>query len=189
MAKKIFLTAAVATCLTANAVWADEITEQIMSLAQNELSTWLASPNVISAIQEQNAQHAGLTQSDIDGLDQTWRGQADAGEGALIEDLLSRSVSQYLRDRQSESNGLVAEVFIMDNLGLNVAQSDPTSDYWQGDEAKFQETFGQGSGSIHIGEVELDDSSGYYQVQVSLTISDPDDGSAIGAATFGISME
>jgi nuclear transport factor 2 (NTF2) superfamily protein len=123
-----------------------------------------------------------LTQDDIDNLDQAWRNQADAGSGPLIEDLLSRSVSQYLRDQQRNSDGLVAEVFVMDNLGLNVAQSDPTSDYWQGDEAKFQKTFGNG-------DVEFDDSSGYYQVQVSMTIDDPINGSPIGAATFGISME
>jgi len=189
MMQKIFLSTATAAALTFNAAWADDVTNRIQELAENQLSGWLSSPNLIEAIRNQNEKHAGLSQADIDSLDQAWRGQAAAGEGPMIADLLSRSVSQYLRDQQSNSDGLVAEVFIMDNLGLNVAQSDPTSDYWQGDEAKFQKTFGKGAGTIHIGEVELDDSSGYYQVQVSMTISDPDDGSAIGAATFGISME
>ena len=189
MMQKIFLSTALVAVLTTNAASADEVSDRIMELAVNQLSGWLVSPSLIDAIREQNDKHAGLSQDDIDTMDQAWRTQADAGSGPLIVDLLSRSVSQYLRDQQSNSDGLVAEVFVMDNLGLNVAQSDPTSDYWQGDEAKFQETFGKGAGSIHIGEVEFDDSSGYYQVQVSMTIDDPINGSPIGAATFGISME
>ena len=77
----------------------------------------------------------------------------------------------------------------MDNRGLNVAQSVETSDYWQGDEAKWQETFGNGSGDIHISEVEFDESTGSYQSQVSMPISDPDTGELIGAITFGINVQ
>lgn len=189
MKQSLFLATTLASCVVAGNVWADDVSERIRDLAINQLSLWLSDSALIDAVRVQNEKHAGLSQNDIDTLDQAWRNQADAGSGPLIEDLLSRSVSQYLREQQSNSNGLVAEVFVMDNLGLNVAQSDPTSDYWQGDEAKFQKTFGDGAGSIHIGDVEFDDSSGYYQVQVSMTIDDPESGSPIGAATFGISME
>ncbi len=38
----------------------------------------------------------------------------------------------------------MTEVFVMDARGLNVAASDVTSDYWQGDEEKFSETFPKG---------------------------------------------
>ena len=77
----------------------------------------------------------------------------------------------------------------MDALGLNVAASAATSDYWQGDEAKWQETFGNGSGEIHISEVEFDDSTGSYQSQVSLPIRDPDTNELIGAITFGVNVQ
>lgn len=83
----------------------------------------------------------------------------------------------------------MTEVCIMDNKGLNVAVSDVTSDYMQGDEAKWQTTYGAGAGEIFIDEVEFDDSSETFQCQVSATVVDPDSGKAIGAVTFGINVE
>lgn len=166
-----------------------DLEKRIQEFASTELSEWLNNPELIEAIIAQNEEHDGLTQSDIDELDMTWREETSQADHPMIEDLLSRSTSNYLRDMQFDSGGIVTEVFVMDNLGLNVAQSDPTSDYWQGDEAKFQETFGKGTGTIHVGDIELDESSGSYQIQVSMTISDPVNGQPIGAATFGLMME
>ncbi len=189
MTRKALFMAVAATVMLATTASADEIGDRITTLAENELSQWLTESSLIEAIRSQNEKHADLSQSDIDTLDQQWRAEVDASDHPLITDVLGRAVSSYLRDKQQQTDGLVAEVFIMDNRGLNVAQSDVTSDYWQGDEAKFQESFGAGSGTIHIGEIEFDESTSAYQVQISLTISDPDNGSPIGAATFGIIME
>ena len=69
------------------------------------------------------------------------------------------------------------------------AQSVETSDYWQGDEAKWQNTFGNGSGDIHISEVEYDDSTGSYQSQISMPVTDPETGEMLGAITFGINVQ
>jgi hypothetical protein len=62
-----------------------------------------------------------------------------------------------------------------------------TSDYWQGDEAKFQKSFANGSGAVFVDEVEFDDSSQAYLVQISVPVLD--NGTAIGAITFGIDVE
>ncbi len=77
----------------------------------------------------------------------------------------------------------------MDAHGLNVAASDVTSDFWQGDEEKFTETYGRGSGSVHFSEVEFDESTQRYQAQISLTIMDPTTNQPIGAMTIGIDPE
>lgn len=182
-----FATTLLATA--ASGAFAADIEARLKDLAVNQLSTWLQDDGILNAIREQNNAHAGLSQSDIDALDQQWRAEVDAAGGPLIAGVLSRDTSRYLAERRQSSEGLVTEVFVMDNLGLNVAQSDPTSDYWQGDEDKFQKTFSMGSGSIHIGEVELDESTGSYQVQISMAIDDPASGETIGAATFGVTME
>ncbi|MEJ8560661.1 hypothetical protein QTO30_05055 [Yoonia sp. GPGPB17] len=111
------------------------------------------------------------------------------GGGPLIEKLLTTAVSTWLLDKQDATAGFVTEVFIMDNKGLNVAQSVETSDYWQGDEAKWQQTYSVGPDALHISEVEFDDSTGFYQSQASLAISDPATGEVIGAVTFGINVQ
>ncbi len=161
----------------------------LLAYAEAELSQWTENAELIAAIRAQNATHAGISQGDIDQLDLDWRAQRKADAQPLIAELLGRPSSSWLRDKQANTAQFVTEVFAMDNRGLNVAQSVETSDYWQGDEAKWQETFGNGSGEIHISEVEFDDSTGSYQSQVSLPIRDPDTNELIGAITFGVNVQ
>ena len=103
--------------------------------------------------------------------------------------MLNNPTSDFLRRHVEGSDGIMTEVFLMDGRGLNVAASDTTSDYWQGDEEKFSETYGLGAGSIHVSDIEYDDSTQTYQGQVSITIVDPASGEVIGAATVGLNAE
>lgn len=157
--------------------------------AREELATWLSDPALLDAIKAQNASHADLSDDDVIALDQQWRAEAGDGGGPLISRLLEAPVSQWLLTKQNATAGFVTEVFVMDNKGLNVAQSVETSDYWQGDEAKWQETYSVGPDALHISEVEFDDSTGFYQSQASLAIKDPQTGEVIGAVTFGINVQ
>ncbi len=157
--------------------------------ANNELKKWLSDPQLISAIKAQNDAHDGLTEDAVIALDQQWRAEAGEGGGPLIEKLLTDPVSGWLLGQQEATAGFVTEVFVMDNKGLNVAQSVETSDYWQGDEAKWQQTYSVGPDAMHISEVEFDDSTGFYQSQASLPITDPATGEVIGAITFGINVQ
>ena len=74
----------------------------------------------------------------------------------------------------------------MDARGLNVAASQPTSDYWQGDEANFSETYMVGPNAVHFSEIEFDDSTQTEQAQMSFTINHPTTGEPIGAITVGV---
>ena len=161
----------------------------LRAYAETQLSKWLTNPELIAAIKAQNAEHQSLTQADVDQLDLDWRAQRKEDSKPLIDRLLGHPSSEWLRQQQAQTANFVTEVFAMDNLGLNVAQSVETSDYWQGDEAKWQKTFGNGSGDIHISEVEFDESTGSYQSQVSMAVKDPATGELIGAITFGINVQ
>ena len=168
---------------------ANEFESELRDLFEQKLHPWLQSPILIEAINRQNADNIGLTSADIDAMDKDWRSQVRNGGGPLIDRLIKREASTYLSNKKNEAGDLVTEVIIMDNRGLNVAISDITSDYMQGDEAKWKKTFGQGAGHVFVDEVEFDDSSESFQCQVSATIVDPDSGQAIGAVTFGINVE
>ncbi|MEO1189131.1 MAG: hypothetical protein AAFW60_08660 [Pseudomonadota bacterium] len=168
---------------------ANEYESRLSALAQAEIAAIASSPQVIEAIRAQNAETASFGQPKIDELDQTWRAEVGSSGQTMISEVLGRSASQYLSDQREASAGLFTEIFVMDGKGLNVAQSDVTSDYWQGDEAKWQDTFGQGPGAIHISEIEEDESTQTFQSQVSMTIVDPDNGAAIGAITVGVNIE
>ena len=156
---------------------------------ETEISKWAGAQVLVDAVNAQNAQTAAYTQAQIDALDQAWRAEVGAATTPTITPVLENTAAAFLRDQVSGSGAAITEVFIMDAQGLNVAASDMTSDYWQGDEAKHSETYGAGPDGFHISEIEFDDSTQRYQAQVSFTLVDPATGSAIGAVTVGVDAE
>ena len=187
--RTIFAAVALSALVAAPAAAENEHVAPMKALASGKVKTWVADPIVIAAIRAQNAAHASLTQDDIDRLDKTWRNEVKAGGGDMTKKTLANQLSAYLKKVKTEGQGLYTEIFIMDNKGLNVGQSDMTSDYWQGDEAKWQQTFSVGADAIHIGKIAVDESSQILQSQLSLAIADPDTGKVIGAVTVGINVE
>ena len=179
-----------AATLLATAAWAsDAHVAPMTDFAKNTVKQWIANDTVVQAIKAQNAKNAGLSQGDIDNMDKDWRAQTDAASKPMIDAVLGNALSGYLRQQKDGTAGLVTEVFVMDNRGLNVGQSDVTSDYWQGDEAKWQKTYSAGPDAIFVDEVEMDESTQTFQSQLSMSIVDPATGEVIGAITVGINVD
>jgi hypothetical protein len=187
--RTIILAAMAAIFFVPAAQAAGEHDAAIRKLVDNTIKGWVSDPAIIQAIRSQNTSNAALSQSDIEALDQKWRAETAASVKPLISEVLARPASQKLLRHKNEGEGLFTEIFVMDNRGLNVAQSDPTSDYWQGDEAKWKKSFLAGPDAVFIDDVEFDDSTQTYQSQVSIAVPDPDTGAVIGAVTIGINVE
>ena len=189
--KTRFLTAVtvLASLFAAPAVAEEPHVAPIREFAQSQVAKWVQNPSVLEAIKAQNSKHAGLTPADIEGLDQQWRSETGAGSQPLIDGVLNSALSQHLASLKAEQNGLVTEIFVMDNKGLNVGQSDVTSDYWQGDEAKWKETYLAGPDAIYVDEIEQDESTQVFQSQLSMAITDPASGEVIGAITVGVNVD
>ena len=183
------LTLATLITLAALPAAASEYTPAMQSYLENNIRNWVQSPVLVEAIASQNSQTQGFDQAAIDAMDTRWRAEVGTPDSAFTDQVLNNSAADFLREQVEKSGGRITEVFIMDAQGLNVAASSPTSDMWQGDEAKFQMTYSVGTDASHFGAVELDESSRRYQAQISLTIVDPDTGAAIGAMTVGIDAE
>src|SRR3546814_6524109 len=122
-------------------------------------------------------------------MDKDWRAQTDASSKPMIDAVVGNALSSFLRQQQDASQGLVTEIFVMDDKGLNVGQSDVTSDYWQGDEAKWQKTYSVGPNAIFVDKVDQDESTQKFQTQVSMSVVDPASGKVIGAVTVGLDVE
>ncbi|MGV8833192.1 MAG: hypothetical protein ACOH2N_14540 [Devosia sp.] len=166
----------------------DEFTAPLTALAKGEIAAFASDPVLVNAIIAQNAVTGSYDQAKIDELDKQWRAEVGASSKPLIDATLANAASQYLAGVQEESMGKYTEIFAMDAKGLNVAQSTLTSDYWQGDEAKFTESFGAGAGAVQLGEIEQDESTQIFQSQVSVPITDPATGALIGAITVGVDV-
>ncbi len=161
----------------------------LQAYAESELAPWFDNPVILAALKAQNEKNAGIAQADIDALDQQWRAETKEDSRPFIDQVMGQEGSLYLIEKQNQTAGFVTEVFVMDNVGLNVVQSGVTSDYWQGDEDKWQLTYDDEEATIHISEAEFDDSTQAYQAQVSLPIYDPETNEKIGAVTIGVNLQ
>ena len=137
---------------------------------------------VVKAVKAQNSK--GITMDYIKKLDKAWKGNDP--DTYFIKEIRDNKCSAHLRGIVGERNYLF-EIFVMDNQGANVAMTDKTSDYWQGDEAKFNKSYNEGQGAIFVDEVEFDDSAQAYLCQVSVPVKDG--GKVIGAVTIGIDVD
>jgi len=148
----------------------------------------LAQPVTVISIGASNDGHAKIDQGGIDTLDKEWKAETKAEKQPLIAEMLSSPLSNYLLYLQAQSAGLYTEMFVMDDKGLNVGQSSVTSDYWQGDEAKYKKTFQVGPDAIFVDEAEFNDDTKTWRAQLNFTVVDPQSGKPIGAATIEMNL-
>ncbi|MBP1853554.1 hypothetical protein [Rhizobium halophytocola] len=163
---------------------APKIQDMITPAVLKDAQAWINTDIVRVSIQAQNHRLTDLNQAKIDALDNQWKAERESDDKPLISATLSNPLSVYLSRMQGRSLGLFAEIFVMDKHGLNVGQSSITSDFWQGDEGKFQKTFDVGPEAVFIDEPEWDDDNKIWRGQVSFTINDTDGKTEIGAVTL-----
>lgn len=166
----------------AGAAQAEVLPADLVAEIETLGETWGKNPVIVAAVAQQNA--TGMSQKAILELDDKWRNTS--GLAAFMEPYFDNQAADELARLESNAD-YVMESFAMDNQGGIVGATNKTSDYWQGDEAKFTESFKGGSGAVHIGEIEFDDSAQSYLVQVSVPVMK--DGAAIGAITIGIDID
>jgi hypothetical protein len=102
----------------------------------------------------------------------------------LRQDIVQAPCSAKVREMVKD-DPLVVEAFVMNDRGTLVCSMAETSDYWQGDEAKWQRTFVDGRDPF-VEEPAFDASSGKYAIQLSVPIAEA--GRRIGAVTLTLKL-
>lgn len=132
----------------------------------NQLKELAKVSTIIQAIEISNKKNMAFTQEKIDSLDQEWM-QHNSEENPLIRELLSNDCAVVLKQFKTQHPEIL-EIFVMDNRGLIVGESNITSDYLQADEAKWSEIFGKDA--IWHGGLEFDESTETYGIQISVPV-------------------
>ena len=169
-----------------NKITSETVSNKILAQISKDVLNWTNKEVIVNAVTQANIENAKRTQEQIDQLDKQWRAVKDTD--GFIDKYLKNETADFLRDVQTQSKGLYAEIFVMDFQGCNVAMSNKTSDFWQGDEAKFKISYNDAKGKIFIDAIEFDESTKENLVQVSLPISN-EAKEVIGAITIGMSID
>lgn len=179
---KTFLRLSALSALLALRVAAVETPARVHELAQGELTALAADPVIVAAVTAQNGRKDTLAA--VQAVDQKW--MATPGTADFMKVLIDSPAGQHLRAWR-KSRAYIAEIIVMDRLGANAAITEKTSDYWQGDEKKFTESFKDG-GQVFVDKVRFDDSTQTYSVQVSVPVRDAA-GALLGVVCCGIDIE
>jgi len=102
----------------------------------------------------------------------------------LRQEVVQAPCSAKVREMVKD-DPVVVEAFVMNDRGTLVCSIAETSDYWQGDEAKWQRTFVEGKDAF-VEEPAFDASSGKYAIQLSVPIAEA--GKRIGAVTLTLKL-
>lgn len=157
---------------------------ELMTQAQREQAVATArqiaaDPAVVAAAKAQNARKVPL--AEIQQVDRAWL--ATRGLDERMRVLMDNDCARALKRAQAAQSE-ISEAFVMDDQGANVCMTNRTSDYWQGDEAKWKESFGRSA--AFVDKPAYDESAQAYLVQVSVPVMAG--GKAIGAVTIGINL-
>lgn len=144
----------------------------------NKLNAWVADPAVINAVKEQNTKNISL--DEIKKTDQEW---IAGNNQAFAISLQENAAGHYLKSKMA-SNKIYVEAFLCDKQGAVVGEYPKTTDYWQGDEDKFSQSFNHGDGKTYFGPLVLDESTKTYSVQISIPVKDGQD--TIGVLIVGL---
>lgn len=143
-----------------------------------EAQTWASSPVVVTAVKKVRAAHAkeGFDNLSIQQIEGKFRTRKSLG--------LAPEARAYLSE-QVRMSPHFAEVFFTDELGFNVALSNPTSDFVQSDERWWQQAWSAG---FTVGDIEFDASANVWALEVSVRIHDERTGKAIGVLKAVLSV-
>ena len=155
-------------------------TQKLLESEAAKLRAWGSDPVIVAAVKAQNAKRVPL--ANIQSIDAQWIAGKTA---ALVKQTTTGACADRLR-QLATSNVAYGEIFVMDDHGALVCANEKTSDYWQGDEAKWQRAFAGGKGAVFIDRPRYDDSASKNLAQISVPVMDG--GRAIGAITIGLTI-
>lgn len=96
-------------------------------------------------------------------LDQQW-----SSHPQLADDLLDPQDQRLFKEKLSINPPLFVELILMGDQGQTLGGVPITSDYWQGDEAKFKQTVMREN--VYVGEIDWDESSRTISAQISVPV-------------------
>jgi hypothetical protein len=158
----------------------DKASPKVKQFIKTHLIPQMTNPVFVTYVEKQNK--SGMTMADISKIDEEWKAAEDFLD--IHEQMLSGACADEVK-RVSDQFKAIGETFVMDNQGANVCQNELTGDYWQGDEAKWKNSYNEGVGGVDIGTEKLDRSTNMVLQQVSIPIV-AKNGQVIGAICFGL---
>jgi hypothetical protein len=171
------------------------------SLSENEIKLvtqvvrgmqqqWEKTDNWTVEMRSYGAAQSSYSNAEIKKLDDLWINAFQSGDYRIKDQLTHQDLSRSLQNIKESSDGMVTEIILTDARGLNLAVTDMTSDFYQGDEEKFIKAKALHSGQYFVDNIAYDASTHMFQVNVSYPLFDSSNNNQfLGVMIIGINVE
>ena len=132
---------------------------------------------IVSEVRKSNERNKNLSLQDILKLDKQWREAPN--DDNFIQGFLNNAVAVRLIEFQNTSAGF-PEIFVVDMYGLNVGQTNKTTDFYQADEDWWVRSYNKGAGLAFHGPIEFDESAQKVAIALYVPVVDPTTNRVIG---------
>jgi hypothetical protein len=140
-----------------------------------QFKAWAAEPVLIAAVKAQNA---GKSVESTAMTEQKW--QAASVLDPFVRSLMKNAAAELLKSKKSDA---VSEAFVSSADGTKVAFLSKPTNWSHKGKAKHDTPM---NGQLWQGDIEVDESTGLQQIQVSVPVLDG--GKAIGSLVIGLSI-
>lgn len=151
--------------------------EQLLGKKIELLKNIATNPQIIEIIKRFNEKNQEISISDILKVDKKW--QETKGIDDFIKSFLTNECGQYLIEIQEKYDEF-PEIFITDENGLIVGETNKTSDYYQADEQWWIKAYNNGIGKNYFGEIEYDESAHAEAISIYIPVMDFQNKKTIG---------
>ncbi|WP_347330464.1 substrate-binding periplasmic protein [Marinimicrobium locisalis] len=153
------------------------------------LDEWIEGRDLAKTVIAYSEQREGWSAKKRELLDEEWREAFRQGNGESVGRLVDGPLSDELRVLEADQGGILTEIIVTDRRGFNIAVSKITSDFWQGDEAKFTQAWELEPGQLQFSPVRNDESTQRFQISVSRPVYHPESGAPVGVIIVGVDVE
>lgn len=140
-----------------------------------------AVPSVRERVREANQNLLSLDrlQDHVDEVEAQWGTLIAPSQSVLLAQILENEASDYLRDYHSFDPSM-REILVTDQQARLIAATNKTSDYFQGDERWWYDSYQDGRGGHYISDMRYDESAQVFAIEIAQPVVDPAANEAIG---------
>lgn len=151
--------------------------KQLLGKKIELLKNLATNPQIIEIIKRFNEKNQEISISDILKDDKKWK--ETKGIDDFIKPFIINECAQFLIEFQEQYDEF-PEIFITDENGLIVGETNKTSDYYQADEQWWIKAYNNGIGRIYFGKIEYDESAHAEAISIYIPVMDFQYNKAIG---------
>ena len=150
--------------------YSDEVLLHLQSRAR-QLKLLFSSAMVINALKKANQRakaQSPLTEDAYKDIDAQMQKKSQTPD---VQQLLYNDCAINLKAFRAKHPAF-AEIFVTDLSGMNVCQTNMTTDFYQADEFWWQKAYDNGTGKLYFGSIEYDESANEVSIPIYVAIYD-----------------